>query len=94
MGVGHILEFYGNFGSISLIIGMFSLGFILRALDLKASAYLAQNNLVMWLRWVIPGIALTNVGGQLAETVSGVAAFIIVGYLLQFGITRLSRRFE
>ena len=94
VGVGHILEFYGNFGIISLLIGMFLIGFILRALDLKSSAYLAQNNLVMWLRWVIPGIAITNVGGQLAETVAGVAAFIIVGYLLQFGVTRLSRRFE
>ena len=94
VGVGHILELYGNFGDASLYIGMFLLGFLLRILDLKASQYLAQNNLIMWLRWVIPGIALTNVGGQLAETVSGFATFIILGYLLQFAITRLSRGFD
>ncbi len=94
VGVGHILEFYGNFGDVSLYIGMFLLGFIIRAIDLRASAYLQKNDLIMWVRWVIPGIALTNVGGQLSETVSGVAAFIILGYLLQFAITRLSRGFD
>ena len=94
IGVGHILELYGNFGDASLYIGMFLIGFILRAIDLRASEYLAGNNLIMWVRWVIPGIALTNVGGQLAETVSGVAAFIILGYLLQFAIMRLSRGFD
>ncbi len=94
VGVGHILELYGNFGNSSLYIGMFLLGFILRWVDLKASAYLTQNNLIMWIRWIIPGIALTNAGGQLTEAVSGVVAFIIVGYLLQFSITRLSRGFD
>ena len=94
VGVGHILELYGNFGDASLYIGMFLIGFILRAIDLRASGYLERNNLIMWVRWVMPGIALTNVGGQLSETVSGVAAFIILGYLLQFAITRLSRGFD
>ena len=94
VGVGHILEFYGNFGYISLYIGMFLTGLVLRSIDLMASAHLMKNNLVMWIRWVIPGIALTNVGGTLSETVSGVAAFIILGYLLQFFTTRLSRGFD
>lgn len=94
VGVGHILELYGNFGDFSLYFGMFLIGFVLRILDLKASECLAQQNLVMWIRWVIPGIALTNVGGQLSETVSGIAAFIVLGYLLQFAINRLSRGFD
>ncbi len=94
VGAGHILELYGNFGSFSLYIGMFLIGFVLRAIDIMASAYLTRNNFVMWIRWVIPGMALTNVGGQLSETVSGAAAFIILGYLLQFVITRLSRGFD
>ncbi len=94
VGVGHILELYGNFGDISLYIGMFLIGFVLRAIDLRAFEYLEKNDIVMWVRWVIPGIALTNVGGQFAEAVSGVATFIILGYLLQFSITRLSRGFD
>jgi hypothetical protein len=94
VGVGHILELYGNFGDTSLYIGMFIIGFILRAIDLRATEYLEKNNIVMWVRWVIPGIALTNAGGQFSETVSGVATLIILGYLLQFSITRLSRGFD
>lgn len=94
VGVGHILEFYGNFGDVSLYIGMFLIGLILRSIDLMAAEYLMKNNLMMWIRWVIPGIALTNVGGALSETVSGVAAFIILGYLLQVITTRLSRGFD
>jgi hypothetical protein len=91
VGLGHVLELYGNFGATFAMFGMFVLGFFLRGMDRVASAYLMRNNLVMWLRWVIPGIALTNVGGQFAETISGAAAFVILGYLLQFFITRLTK---
>ncbi len=91
VGVGHVLELYGNFGFAFAMLGMFVIGFLLRGMDRVASVYLMRNDLVMWLRWVIPGIAITNVGGQFAETISGVAAFVVLGYLLQFFITRFTR---
>ena len=40
VGVGPVLEFYGNFGSRGVVVGFFVLGMLIRALDLCAGAAL------------------------------------------------------
>ena len=57
VGAGHVLEFYGNFGSVGVYIGMFLLGFILRVLDLKASTHLKENDLIM--------VSITDITGKI-----------------------------
>jgi hypothetical protein len=91
IGVGQVLELYMNFDVEAVLIGMFLIGFILRIVDMKATDYLQQNNVLMWLRWVLPGMALTIVGGAFSETVACIASFLIVGACLQYGVKRVAR---
>lgn len=91
VGVGHVLELYMNFGQYGVIIGMFLLGMVLRFVDLRASFYLSQNAFLNWVRWVLPGMALINAGGSFSEMVASLASFIIVGFMLQYGVKRFAK---
>lgn len=91
VGVGHILELYMNFGKAGVYVGMFIIGFMLRFIDLRASLYLHQNSYLNWVRWILPGTALINVGGAFSELVASTAAFLIVGFMLKYGVKRFAR---
>lgn len=91
IGIGHVLELYMNFGQPGVLFGMFVLGFVLRFIDLNASQCLTANAYLSWVRWILPGMALINVGGSFAEMVASLASFLIVGFILQYGIKRFAR---
>lgn len=78
VGVGQVLEFYINFGSIGVFIGFTVLGTILRIIDISASICLINGNWWGFTSWFLPGLAMLQPGGALTEVTASVAASIAV----------------
>ena len=91
VGVGHVLELYMNFGQTGVLLGMFFLGLIIRFIDIRASLHLLKGAYLSWIRWVLVGMAMINVGGSFSEMVASFASFIIVGFMLQYGVKRVAQ---
>jgi hypothetical protein len=78
VGIGHVMEFYVNFGTLGVIIGFLFVGVLVTVLDVAAAERLAMNNLHGFVLWFLPGISLLQVGGSLVEaTVSAVASIAV-----------------
>jgi hypothetical protein len=92
IGVGHILELYGNFGVIGLVVGMMLLGVLIRFLDLRATRHLHERQVFRWLLYIVPGLAFCNSGGQLAESVAGGVSAVVVVIALEYVATIMFRK--
>jgi hypothetical protein len=77
VGLGQILEFYGNYGTMGVVIGMFLFGGIIAALDAGAGARLAAGNWQGFAGQFLVGLAFLNAGGSLFEVISGAAASVV-----------------
>jgi hypothetical protein len=83
VGIGPVLEFYGNFGTPAVWIGFFFLGTLIGALDFCAGIYLRLGNWPMFTSFFLVGIACLNVSGSLVEITAGAAASVVVGALIR-----------
>jgi hypothetical protein len=79
VGVGPVLEFYGNFGTKGVLIGFFFLGAIIGALDFGAGIHLRLGNWAMFTSFFLVGISFLNVSGSLVEVTAGAMASVVVG---------------
>jgi hypothetical protein len=77
IGIGQILEFYGNFGLRGVVIGFILFGILLGALDMAAASRLAAGDWHGFAFAFVVGTSLLNAGGSLVE-VSGSAVACIV----------------
>jgi hypothetical protein len=78
VGIGHVMEFYVNFGTLGVVLGFLVMGVLVTTVDLAAAERLALNNLHGFVLWFLPGISLLQVGGSLVEmTVSAVASIAV-----------------
>jgi hypothetical protein len=85
VGIGHIMEFYINFGPIGVVIGLALLGIIARILDFKAAIKLRAGNWPGFMAWFLPSISLLGTGGTLLEmTGSAAASIVLVVFLNKF----------
>ena len=76
VGVGQVLELYGNFGTVGVMCGFLILGTLLSAFDVAAGARLTRGDWLGFSLWFLIGIALLNAGGSLVEmTSSGIASY-------------------
>jgi len=82
VGVGQVLEFYLNFGTLGVIVGFIVMGVVVTSLDWQAAERLARSDLHGFVLWFLPGIALLQVGGQLVEVTASAAASLIVAFLV------------
>lgn len=87
VGVGQVLEFYINFGTVGVVVGFACLGIIITFFDAAAWAYLINGDWQTFTLWYLPAIGLLQAGGSLIEVTSstgaGVATAILVNrYLL------------
>ena len=82
VGVGQLLEFYINFGSIGVFIGFLIFGAIVQSFDVIAGRKLITNDWVGFIVWFMPGLGLIQPGGSLVEVVATVASSAILGHLL------------
>jgi hypothetical protein len=90
VGVGQVLEFYINFGSIGVFIGFLVFGAIVQSFDMLAGRKLVSNDWVSFIVWFLPGLGFIQPGGSLVEVVATVASSIILGYILRKFVLRPS----
>jgi len=88
VGIGHVMELYINYGRISLFVGGVVLGFTLGLFDFKAGRSLHVGDYRGFLCWFIPGQALLNVGGNLAESTASLAAYWILALVVTSFLSR------
>jgi hypothetical protein len=82
VGVGQVMEFYANFGTLGVAFGFLIMGVIITALDWQAAERLQRADLRGFVLWYLPGIALLQVGGQLVELTASAAASLVVALLV------------
>jgi hypothetical protein len=92
VGIGHVMEFYVNFGTLGVVLGFFMMGVLVTILDLAAAERLALNNLHGFVLWFLPGISLLQVGGSLVEMTASAAASIVVALITNKYLDRLQGR--
>jgi hypothetical protein len=81
VGIGHVMEFYVNFGTPGVICGFLVMGVLVTTLDGAAAERLAMSNLHGFVVWFLPGISLLQVGGSLVEATVSAVASIAVAFL-------------
>jgi hypothetical protein len=77
VGIGQVLEFYVNFGTMGVILGFSVFGTIVRIVDITSGYKLKQGNWLGFSNWFLPGIGMLQPGGVLAEISASVAASIV-----------------
>jgi hypothetical protein len=92
VGIGQVMEFYVNFGTTGVIIGLALVGLFLSILDIAAAEHLNAHNLHGFVLWFLPGISLLQVGGSLVEMTSSAAASAIVAIVANKYLNRLQRK--
>lgn len=92
VGVGQVLEFYLNFGSIGVFIGFMVFGVIIRIIDISAAYKLLYGNWLGFVSWFLPGLAILQPGGALAEVTASYAASVALIILIRrFVLTKSSK---
>ncbi len=86
VGLGQVLEFYINFGTISVVIGFMILGMLIAGFDLLAARYLYRGDLAGFTFWFLPGLGLLVAGNSLGVMVPNVVAGFAVAILLNRGL--------
>lgn len=80
VGIGHILEWYVNFGALGVFFGMLGLGLVVSWIDNNAAARLREGDPSRFIAWWLPGLSLLQVGGSLVEAVSSAAAGMVIAW--------------
>jgi hypothetical protein len=88
VGVGHVLEFYVNFGLWAVFVGFAGLGWLLMWADETAGTALRNSQFITYFRVFVPAVSVLQVGGSLRETMVAV----IAGWLGVSGAIAVLRR--
>jgi hypothetical protein len=83
VGIGHVLEWFVNFGTAGVFFGMIGIGLLVGWVDQTAASKLYQRDPLGFVMWWLPGLALLQVGGSLAETIGAACAGIVVANLIR-----------
>lgn len=85
VGVGQVMEFYINFGTIGVLVGFLVMGTIVGMLDEAAGERMVTGHWDSFILWFLPGICFLQVGGQLVEvTGSAAGAFVLALIIKRF----------
>ncbi len=87
VGVGQVLEFYLNFGYGGVFLGFLILGMALRVVDMVAAYKLVCGNYWGFITWFLPGLAMIQPGGSLAEVVGSMASSVVLILVIRFFAT-------
>jgi hypothetical protein len=87
VGVGHVMEFYVNFGEWGVVAGFYLLGVLLAVCDYRAGASLRAGLAGPFCMWYLPGLAILQLGGSFFELTTSAAA----GWVVAAAFARMSR---
>ena len=80
VGLGHTMEFYVNFGTAGVILGLMFLGTVLTLIDLTAGSKLQSGNKLSFSVWYLAGMSMLNVGGSMVEMTASAGASVIAAW--------------
>ena len=86
VGIGQVLEFYINFGSIGVFVGFLIMGMVIRIIDLTAAYKLQCGNWLGFTSWFTPGLALLQPGGSLVEVTAAFASSVVLVIIVRIVI--------
>lgn len=89
VGIGHVMEYYVNFGLPGVVLGFLLLGAVIVYVDHTASVWLVRGDASRFAIWFLPGSSLLQVGGSFAEMTSSAAAAFIMAWALSRAVNRL-----
>jgi hypothetical protein len=93
VGVGQVLEFYINFGTLGVVMGFLVFGVVMTLIDVIATQQLTANNWQGFVLWYLVGISCLQIGGSLVEVCGSAGASVVVAVLLnRFIFTRLQKQ--
>jgi hypothetical protein len=81
VGIGSVMEFYVNFGTMGVLVGFLVMGVVVTALDILATERLVNGDLNGFVLYFLPGLSFLQVGGQLVEVTAGAAGAVVVALL-------------
>ena len=62
VGIGQVMEFYINFGTLGVVVGFLIIGVLVRVGDSIAARHLYEGNWQGFMSWFVPSMSLLNVG--------------------------------
>jgi hypothetical protein len=93
VGVGQVLEFYINFGTVGVVLGFLILGAIFTTVDVVARRLLLAGDQQGFVLWFIAGMAMLRPGGSLVELSAGTAGGLItVGIINRYLLPHLQKK--
>jgi hypothetical protein len=90
VGIGQVMEFYVNFGTLGVIAGFFVIGVVVVTADRQARRALARGDVHRFTLWFLPALSFLQVGGSLVEILSTAAAGVVCALLLRFAARHLA----
>ncbi len=77
VGIGQVMEFYVNFGTLGVWLGFLLLGALVGIFDAWAAHRLWLGDWMQFAMWFLAGIGFIQAGGSLVEVVSTVGAGLL-----------------
>ena len=90
VGVGQVMEFYINFGTIGVVLGFLGLGGFIAVVDSMARRRLVAGDWQGFALWYMPGLCLLQAGGSLVDMVGSGGAAVINVLLVNHVLLRLA----
>lgn len=94
VGVGHIMEFYINFGTAGVVAGSAILGFFLTFVDARAARLLWAGDAERFAFWMMVGISFLQVGGNMVQLVGPLGAAMLVSVMVNHYLAPLMGRWS
>jgi hypothetical protein len=82
IGIGQVMEFYINFGSLGVVLGFLVMGVVIRLVDARAAFHLYEGDWRGFMQWLLPSISLLNLQGSFVEVVGTAAASLVLVILV------------
>jgi phosphate starvation-inducible membrane PsiE len=78
VGVGQVMEYYINFGTVGVVLGFLIMGMLLVTADRSASDHLNRGDSRKFMLWYLPALSFLQVGGSFTEASAGAAAALVL----------------
>ena len=93
IGIGQVMEFYINFGTMGVVIGFLVMGIIVTVIDLTAGHRLLGGDWQGFTLLYLTGMSFLQVGGSLVEVTGSAGASVIAALMVnKFLLERLQRK--